>query len=274
MNPAEAAIKSKTVYHETLTAYANQLHSRSNKSKLELFSTIRAFDIDTVNKERIFYIGEQVEMLLPEYFDKVKDLGVISENNMKPIFHNRWVLPIKDTSGLVQNFVGYSPYADERYIYGTSKYYRRRSTLYGLENLHYAYELGYAILTEGITDSIRMKDIGYRNSFAMCGTHFSITVQNQLNRLRHGVILIPDRDDAGLRAHKQWQFNRSITIIPSLLYKDIDEMCTAFDSETSVKTRNEQNISYLQSAIEHSIAWLKSGEHRGLETERRVITLQ
>ena len=141
-------------------------------------------------------------MIIPKYIEHLEDFGVISPTNKKPIFNNRWVIPIKNEKGLVQNLVGYTPDAHERYIYGTALYYRRRDTLYGLENLYLAYEMGYAILVEGITDAIRLKSLGYRNTFAMCGTHKSDYILRQLNRCRHGVIKIPDRDNAGLKASK------------------------------------------------------------------------
>ena len=45
--------------------------------------------------------------------------------------------------------------------------------MYGLENLHLAYELGYAVYVEGITDAIRLRSLGILNTFANCGTHAS-----------------------------------------------------------------------------------------------------
>ena len=169
------------------------------------FANMRSFSIDTVKEAGIFYIGDATEMLLPSYIDKVEKFGVISPTNKKPIFHDRFVIPILDTDGKVLNLVGYSKNANERYVYGTAQYYRRRETMYGLENLEMAYDLGYAILTEGITDAIRMRDLGYKNTFANCGTHNSEFIIKQLNRCRHGVIKIPDRDEAGNRANKKWK---------------------------------------------------------------------
>lgn len=268
----DEALKSELEYSKALTDYVLELHKRSNKSKLDEFCKLRAFDIDTVNDCGIFYIGEMAEMLIPKYFKMVQDFGVISDTNKKPIFRNRWVMPIKNSEGLVQNLVGYSPYSDERYIYGTSRYYRRRDTYYGLENLRLAYELGYAFITEGITDTIRLRDMGYKNSFAMCGTHTSDYMIRQLDRCRYGVILIPDRDDAGLRALKQWKFKRSATIFVNFKYKDIDEMCYLVN-EDGTRSKNEDNISWFKEYADSCISWITSECHNGIDSIHEQIAM-
>lgn len=257
------AIENQQEYETELTDYCKKLFLRSNKQKITEFANFRKFQESTVNNCSIFYVGEMAEMILPEYFDRLELLGVISETNKKPIFRDRWVIPIKNTDGLIQNLVGYAPNADERYIYGTSKYYRRRDTLYGLENLQIAYDLGYAFITEGITDTIRLRDMGYLNTFAMCGTHSSEYIKRLLNRCRHGVILIPDRDDAGIRALKGWDLNRSITIFINFMYKDVDEMC-----KQSVENQN-----WFKECADNCIDWVKSDTHKGIYGIHEKVTI-
>ena len=256
-------IKQKRDYEEILTKYVGELQSRTNQDKLREFAELRDFSLDTIHKCGVFYIGEMAEMLLPSFIDEIANLGVISETNYKPIFRNRWVIPIKNEDDLVQNLVGYSPDADERYIYGTSRYYRRKETLYGLENLNLAYNMGYAIVTEGITDAIRLRDMGYPNSFAMCGTHNSDYIMRQLNRCKNGVIRIPDRDNPGLRALKGWECNRHLTLMINLQYKDIDEMCK----------RNEENKQWVHSYMADCINWIKSTEHGGYKSLCETVTI-
>lgn len=269
---ATEALFEQTKYNQELTAYTDELRERSDKTKIDELCRLRAFDRETLEKCGVFYVGEMAEMLLPKYFKRVEDLGVISDTNRKPIFRNRWVFPIKDTDGLVQNLVGYSPYADERYIYGTSRYYRRRDTFYGLENLKIAYDLGYAFITEGITDTVRLRDMGFPNSFAMCGTHGSEFMVRQLNRCRYGVILIPDRDDPGLRALKQWNYLRSVTVFVNFQYKDIDEMCY-IKNEDGTRSKNMENIEWFKEYAKICIDWLTSDVHRGVEGPHEKITM-
>lgn len=221
-------------YTDMLTAYTMQLRDRQREEypdKIKELADIRKIPESEFIASDMFYIGKEAEMLIPDYFEFISDFGVISPTNKKPIFHDRWVLPIKDKDGRVLNLVGYNGNSDERYIYGTSRYYRRRQTPYGLENLGIAYDLGYALLTEGITDTLRVRSLGFKNCFANCGTHRSIATETYLNRCRYGVIDIPDRDAPGRKAHNRWEFNNRITVYIFIAYKDVDEMCKDNNSD-------------------------------------------
>lgn len=263
MDNIQHEIEAKLAYEQRLTAYVEELRQRSNKEHLKRFAEFRQFPIEMVEKCGIFHVGEMAEMLTPRFIDQVEKFGVISPTNRRPIFHNRYAIPIHNEQGLVQNLVGYSAEADERYIYGTSMYYRRKETLWGLENLGLAYDMGYANLTEGITDAIRMRSMGYPNTFANCGTHESDYIMRQLNRCRHGIIRIPDRDDAGLRAVKGWDCNRHITLNINFAYKDVDEMCK--DSEENKQWFNE----YMQDCIN----WMVSDTHNGQKCICESVTI-
>lgn len=263
MGNIEQQLKEYNSYTDDFTQYVNELQSRAEDRNLDRFSEMRGFSIETIKKAGIFYIGDATEMLMPSYLDKIESFGVISDTNKKPIFHDRYVIPIKDTDGRVLNLVGYSKDANERYVYGTAKYYRRRETMYGLENLKLAYDLGYAILTEGITDTLCLRNLGYENTFANCGTHNSDFIIKQLNRCRYGVIKVPDRDEAGKRANEKWKCNRSVTLEVFIKYKDVDEMCRESIENTEIIKEN------LDSCIE----WIKTKEHRGFNSDKEVLTI-
>lgn len=250
-------------YTEILTDYTLELKERSRKSLKEL-SDMRGIPVETLEKCGIFYIGEQAEMLIPKFLPYISTLGVISETNKKPIFTDRWVIPICDTDGNVLNLVGYKKDAQERYVYGTARYYDRTHTLWGLQNMKRAYELGYFIVTEGITDAIRVMSLGYEPVFAQCGTVFSQLKMVQLNRCRHGGIEIPDRDKAGQSAAKKWECNRYIRLNTFIAYKDIDEMCAS---------TLHDNISVVKQYLDFSIDRLKEKEHCGMKTDCEIITI-
>ena len=263
MNSTENVIKEMQKYTDEFTAYVNELRQRAGDKMLDYFAELRHFPREVIDEQKIFYIGDATEMLLPDYIDKLESFGVISPTNKKPIFHSRFVMPIMDINGKILNLVGYSKEANERYVYGTAKYYRRRDTLYGLENLDLAYKLGYAIITEGITDTIRVRSLGYKNCFANCGTHNADFAMKQLNRCRYGVIKIPDRDEAGQRAVKKWVCNRSITLNTFIKYKDIDAMC--YDGE--------ENIEWVKEYIDACIDWIKQSEQHGTPCASKIVTI-
>ncbi len=262
----EIAIKEKEAYENKFTEYVETLRAISKErwpDKLQEMANFRKFPVETLEQVGIFYIGEMAELLVPEYLKDIKDFGVISPTNKKPIFHHRWVIPIYNEKRKVQNLVGYSPSANERYIYGTARYYRRRDTMYGLENLHLAYELGYAVYVEGITDAIRLRSLGILNTFANCGTHASPFILAQLNRCEYGIIRIPDRDAAGNEAKKGWITNRYITLNPSLKYKDIDELLR----------EDEGGAEWFMSYFNECVRILKSMKHMGNTCPSMEITM-
>ena len=125
-----------------------------------------------------------------------------------------------------------------------------------------AYELGYAVITEGITDTLRLRSLGILNSFAMCGTHKSDKIMKQLERFRYGIIIIPDRDDAGESARKNWVTSRFVTLHVHLSYKDIDEML-----------KDENNDNMFMEYFKECVRWLKTKEHKGYRQSNKVMTI-
>lgn len=250
-------------FRREFSDYINILRERSDKDKIKEFSELRNINIKAIEDAEIFYIDNMAEMLVPSYLDRLQEFGIISPNNNKPIYHERWIIPIKDSDGLVQALVGYSPYADERYVYSTTNYYMRGDTLWGLEKLNRAYELGYAILVEGITDAIHIRSIGYEPVFASCGTRPSDLNMMELNRCRYGLIRIPDRDSAGNKTKRHWKTNRYLTLITPILYKDSDETLR----------ESEENVAWFKEYLNASIEWIQEIEHKGLKCENITLCM-
>lgn len=263
MNKVISQLKEMEDYTKYLTEYVEELRDRAGDNMLDYFAEMRKFPREVIDEQKIFYIGDATEMLLPNYIDKVESFGVISPTNRRPIFHNRFVMPIMDEKGMVINLVGYSKEANERYVYGTAKYYRRRDTLYGMENIELAYQLGYMFVTEGITDTIRMRSLGYKNTFARCGTHGSDEMNIISNRMKHGIIRIPDHDKAGQAAVKKWECCRGITINPFIAFKDIDSMCY----------ESEEMCEVVKAYMDEAIRWITKSEHNGMQSENKIVSI-
>lgn len=258
----ESVLRERRVFRQRLTAYVQELIKNSDTSKVEEFARLRKMYTGAIYSANIFYIKDYVDLLLPDYLDDLESFGVISANG-KPIYHERWVIPIYDSEGLVQGLVGYSPVSNERYVYAVTEYYMRGDTLWGLERLNRAYELGYAILTEGITDALHIRSLGYEPVFAMCGTRKSAISMFELNRCRYGIVRIPDRDIAGMKAVRSWETNRYVTLTTPINYKDADETLR----------ESEDNGECFRGYLDLCVGWLKEKEHKGEKSEKEKICM-
>ena len=109
-------IEDKIKFRQQFTEYVNIVRSICNKEKLSELSKLRNIDLEEIEKCGIFYVEDNATLIIPQYFDKLDDFGVISQTNKRPIYENRWVIPIKDENGLVQSLVGYSNLTDERCV--------------------------------------------------------------------------------------------------------------------------------------------------------------
>lgn len=215
------------VRHENLyTEYIEDMYQRSDKAKLEELARLRGYELETLKKLRVMYVSERGATLMhPKYEGHLREFGVLNDTN-KPVFYGRWVIPIYNERGKVVNLVGYSNTSKIRYLYGKAKYYSRNNTLYGLENLDTVVSSGYAMITEGITDSICLRNLGYESVYSECGTVSTKYKRDVINRREPRVtILFPDRDEPGGRALRNWKYTNAVVVWADPAYKDIDEMC-------------------------------------------------
>lgn len=256
-------IEERMKFRIELTNYVNLLIKISRQDKLQELSELRNIDIETLRKCDIFYVEDNASLLLPQYLDKLEDFGVISPTNKRPIYKERWVIPIKDEYGLVQSLVGYSNVSNERYVYATTKYYMRADTMWGLENIEEAYKCGYAILAEGIMDAIHIRSVGYPVAYATCGTRPSEFNMKQLNRCEHGVVMIHDRDLAGYKTRKHWVTNRYVILNTPVQYKDADETLK----------QSQENVDWFKSYMDSCIDWLKKEKHHGYKCPNLEATM-
>lgn len=261
-----------------LTEYAEyvkivrELSWTQHQDKLLELVERRGIPLETIKEHEIFYIQTYQELMVPQFIDKLESFGLINELNHMPIFHERWIIPIKDFSGNIINLVGYSPDVDNRYLYGNAKYYDRKNDMFGMENYSEAYDLGWALYVEGITDCIALRSLGYKNVFASCGTMVSDIKMRHLNRLRYGVIFITDRDKAGQNTLKHWRINCCVYLAISIetRFKDIDDYINKYynhetgeknilSADSEVRRERAENTEY---TIQAAVDWLISqGTH-------------
>lgn len=245
----------------------------------------RGLPLEILKEHGVFYIQTYQELMVPQFIDRLEKFGLINDLNHQPIFHERWIIPIKDFDGNIINLVGYSPDVENRYLYGTAKYYDRKNDMFGMENFKYAYGQGWAVYVEGITDCIALRSLGFKNVFASCGTMTSEIKMRHLNQFEHGVIFITDRDKSGQNTLKHWRINCCVYLAISIetRFKDIDDYINkAYNPETGEKyilgpmsDLRLERAENVQLTIEAAVAWLRmQGPHtKSLEKDIRYTNI-
>ena len=250
----EEIVQDRYNFRKKFTEYVNTLYKLSNKEMQEEFARIRQIPVDSIKENDIFWVGNSAELMIPEYIGLLEKFGLVSEANNKPIFNNRWVIPIKDKDNLVQALVGYSNVSDNKYVYSTTDYYLRGDSLYGEEQLEQTMKDGYAVLVEGITDAIHVRSLGFNNIYANCGSRKGTVNFLRLNRLKHGLIRICDRDKAGDGTKKRWITDRYIDLVTPPQFKDSDEVL-----------KNVEYKEIFREYLEECIRIIKDNEFKGKE---------
>ena len=238
-------------YRKEFTEYVKKLQFNSNKEELDNLATIRKFDRDLLEKLGVFYIGKEAEMLIPDENGKIdnikyKKFGIISPTNNRPIYSDRFIIPLYDLNGYIMALVGYSLNSKQRYIYSNTEYFFRNDILYNLQIYEKCVKDGYVIVTEGITDCIRLLNMGFTNVMSTAGAHRSLWMMQMLDNIDN-IIFIPDRDRAGDGTKEYWITHNYTRLLVPFYCKDLDEFAKRSDKEELVLKY------FVKMAIEHMV---------------------
>jgi DNA primase len=167
------------------------------------------------------------------------------------LLNGRVVLPLHDAYNEVIAFAGrridhYSIQVKDYYkhktnsLQGLEKYskwksskwintpYTKSSHLFNLNRAKkHIYEIGYCILVEGYYDVMRLHELGFPNTLALCGTSISETQCNLISRYCNKVLIMLDGDDAGQMAAEK----NSIKTRQNNLFTNIAKLPLHFDPD-------------------------------------------
>lgn len=137
---------------------------------------------------------------------KTKEYWGIFKEDYTSGLDNRWVLPIRDFSGLITGFVGWSPEKPKYYITQTEGF-SRETQFFGAEDYDDYLKIVRTCqnepvyIVEGIFDALAIKSLGLC-SMSNMGLSMSAVKKVMLERFRK-VVFIPDGDAAGRKALPQ-----------------------------------------------------------------------
>jgi DNA primase catalytic core len=151
------------------------------------------------------YIKDLLKDSGKTYIAVKADLIKSKEDRNYDTFGDRIIIPIRDQNGRVVGFGGriLKPNPDTAKYLNPSEtlIYSKSKILFGLSQASTTIrKVGFAILTEGYTDVIRLHQSGFDVAVASCGTALTSEQGKLLKRYCNKVVLMRDGDSAGLKA--------------------------------------------------------------------------
>ena len=153
---------------------------------------------------------------LAQFEDKTLEQAGIITANKEPYFRNRFIFPIRDTSGKTIAFGGRAVYPDQTPKYlnsASSEIFQKKRHLYGLfEYLQDRQASDHLLVVEGYMDVVMLWQHGVTNAVASLGTALGEEQFKLLWRYRDTIVLCFDGDKAGEQAAKK-AAERSLAVI-------------------------------------------------------------
>lgn len=176
-----------------------------------------------------FGIGYANEGLVQRVINKTEDTTIDKLNltniinndehgNIREVFKNRVVIPIKDDNGRIVAFGGRIIDADRKapkYLNSKeTEIFHKSNILFNYNNAKNYAMNGEMIVVEGYMDVVGANVLGYKNSVALMGVEISDQHINKLKRINSSVLLALDNDISGKKA--------MLKHIPKLTENNID----------------------------------------------------
>lgn len=242
-----------------LLEYARQqwekcLFSLPQDSTVWQYLLARGYTSEICREWNIGYAPEDFKFLTTPIINMGKyqpgiDVGLISSKEGKnwDFFHNRIMIPIYGSTGLISGFGG-RIVGDGEPKYLNSKEsdaYSKSFTWFGLDRAYKAIkQAGFAYVTEGYFDCMSWHLAGITNTVAGCGTEINESQIKKLSRVTEHVVLALDGDKPGQKKSMKLvdlflSQNFKVEIVPLPNGMDPDEYKTQFFT-TNIQTNEEE----------------------------------
>lgn len=189
-----------------LTNITNSLYKGQNqdfyREKIAEFRNLKKATLDEIKG---FYIVDPIKEILPLVGENIYYNSVFGFYPNEHMYKERFIFPVWNCENQVIGFVGYDNLSTFRYILSETDGFKKRTSVYGLQNINRVLENDYVILVEGHFDERRVSELGYP-VFSLQGTVYPDFLKKIIKPLK-GVIHLLDSDAAGINAIK---YNKNI----------------------------------------------------------------
>jgi len=209
--------------------------------------------------------------------DKIFELTGLFGFNQRgsyDLFRHRLMFPIHDYTGRVVAFSGRVLDADQRggkYVNSpTTEIYTKGKELYGLFATRYEMgRKGFALISEGNLDFLRLYECGFVNSVASLGTAFTDSQITLLRRYTSNFTFIYDGDKAGRKA----AVRAAISSLRLGCNVRIVELPADEDPDSFLKKKGSQALQGLIDDAKTLAAFLKKDSSLGLSDRAKIEQL-
>lgn len=171
----------------------------------EKIAEFRNMKKSTLDEIKGFYVVDPIKEILPLVGEDIYYNSVFGFFPNEHMYKERFIFPVWNCDNQVIGFVGYDNLSTFRYILSETDGFKKRTSVYGLQNIDRVLEEDYLIIVEGHFDERRLSELKYP-VFSLQGTAYPDFLKKIIKPLK-GVIHLLDKDAAGLNAIK---YNKKI----------------------------------------------------------------
>ncbi|WP_275372510.1 toprim domain-containing protein [Clostridium tertium] len=229
---------------DILTTITDKLYNSQNQDFYrEKVAEFRGLKKETLENIKGFYVQDPIKDILPIvgediFFNPV--FGFYPGDNM---YRERFILPVWTVDKKVMGFIGYDNLSTFRYLLSETEGFKKRTSVYGLNNINKILDEDYLIVVEGHFDERRLFELNYP-IFALQGTAYPPFLKQLVKPLK-GIIHLLDKDAAGLNAVK---YNRNIHKNSVVMYlpkgEDPDSYLKDVNNQVAFKEAVDEVIRY------------------------------
>lgn len=227
---------------DTLTGLPDWVYQQPwEMDQLSQFAIWRSLDLDTLIKNKVFYVPDDLppQAYPKEYHDD--NLGFI--NGSRVVYSGRVIFPIFDTNKKIAGLTGYDAFEEPKYLDSVNVGYKAKTTMFmGMENLESIYRDGKCAFVEGPVCKMRL-DEAQLPGLSSLGSRLSPYMMMILRRFGRQGIVLPDSDAAGDTYAKSVKYGSPKTrVFRFTKAKDLDD---------TVKAHGTQVLDEIRDALAH-----------------------
>lgn len=198
---------------------------------------------NTLVEMGVFYVDYYDTSMYKVGCKDLEKYGLLSESG-NFLLEKGYCSPIRDAEGYLIAIVGWFPGrpSAKKYITATGRYFKKKYSLFNIDNAIQLSDFKYLFIVEGIFDCIAMRSIGLP-CVAIQGSEMS-KIKRLIFKMFRKTVSLPDNDSVGRDELTEWEVQGNNTYVKisgsvtvgdrEYKMKDCDDLIKTFDNMEEV----------------------------------------